>query len=168
MGRFSDHYLHADLNRPGHPFTEFCRSEPGGGRSLGKRRLRRHAAIDLPPNFPIGGSTTHHQLLRMADDQTSLVGAPFLSLEPSESCLADSAPLLRSFCSCFHNISDLQKMVLLHPGSHLRNAFASAPLLLRNAPFLSLRYPAHTFNPSFPGCQHASQSKRGSVHELAL
>lgn len=94
--------------------------------------------------------------------------APFLSLEPSESCLADSAPLLRSFCSCFHNISDLQKMVLLHPGSHLRNAFASAPLLLRNAPFLSLRYPAHTFSPSFPGCQHASQSKRGSVHELAL
>lgn len=82
------------------------------------------------------------------------------------------AQLLLLYCAAsapvFHNISDLQKMVLLHPGSHLRNAFASAPLLLRNAPFLSLRYPAHTFSPSFPGCQHASQSKRGSVHELAL
>jgi hypothetical protein len=44
--------------------------------SLGKRRLRRHAAINLSPNFPIGGSTTHHQLLRVADDQTSLVGRP--------------------------------------------------------------------------------------------
>ena len=48
----------------------------GANPAAAKRRLRRHAAIDLPPNFPIGGSTTHHQLLRMADDQTSLVGRP--------------------------------------------------------------------------------------------
>ena len=61
MGRFSDHYLHADLNRPGHPFTEFRWSEPGGGRADDIQE-----ALYVGPAL-IDGTPTDHYAFREAE-----------------------------------------------------------------------------------------------------